>query len=351
MEHSWIQGLHEPAGIAIFNDFIYVSSITRSLIYKINCKNGYYESWKPTFHFCNSLAVCSKNQTLYSSSFMETNIEQISLETGNSSQHYFTYDSPYGIAIEDNIMYISNQEKNFISQTNLEKDDPTNPLIPWIRLTFKPYYLVTHGDYLYISNYDTNSISCVTISTKELHESIITGLQGPLGMAIEQKFLYIANKLSGTITVYDISVDPLNPIVKDDSYVTDLQSPYDIVIQDNYLYVTNFESGTIGKNNLYPTITEQLLDEPKLEILKEEPILEKEPILEEELILEEESSNFIFSNTMMINKRKWRQQILRKQKLKSLFASLKKQKIIHSSNNFDINRIDPSPFIRYTNII
>jgi len=364
MEHSWIQGLHEPAGIIISNDFIYVSSVTRSLIYKINCKDGSYESWKPIFSFCNSLASY-KNQYLYACSFMETTMEKISLETENTIFCYSAYNQPYGITIAENTMYVSNQNGNFISKFNLETYDPENQIMPWINLSLKPYSLVLHDTYLYISHYDDNCISCINIVTNELHESIITDLHGPLGMAIDSNFLYIANKLSGNISLYNCSFDPFTPlhiqneqsnsclshinlpelsdlnekrckpILINESYIIGLHSPYGLAIQQNYMYVTNFDSGTIGKIQLYQ-------DKVITEIEKEEPILieKEEPILKEK---EEPNKKQLF----IMNKRKWYKYMVQQKKLASL---VNQQKYI-KTNKVDINRIDPSPFIRYTNII
>ena len=125
IQESWVSGLKEPAGIAISNDFLYVSSVTRSLIYKINIHNGSYESWKSIFSFCNSLAIYH-DEILYACSFIEENIQEIHLENTYSKPSYITYDNAYGITITGNTMYVSNQQGNFISQIDLLESTNSN---------------------------------------------------------------------------------------------------------------------------------------------------------------------------------------------------------------------------------
>ena len=359
IEKSWIEGLYQPAGIVVSNHYMYVSSVTRFLIYKIKCDDASYESWKPIFSFCNSLSVY-KDTSLYACSFLQTNMEKIDLYQQNcngvnielSTPCYDTYHNPFGLAIQDDYLFVSNQQGNFISQINLLEDPDSVFLSSWVSLNHKPYYLASNNNYLYISNYDDNSISCIHISTKKLYDNILSNLHGPLGLVLHDEYLYVANKVVGVVRQYSVK-DPLKPVLLNASVIEGLNSPYGLAIQGNYLYVTNFDSGTIDKIQVYEDFTMVAVEEPFVDQDIVPLEVENEMINEEVYELKSEepepelNANFEEQNNNDTQKKRRFNHMIHKRRRKLIALYLNQKNKVHKK--FEINRIDSCPFTKYTN--
>jgi hypothetical protein len=78
-----------------------------------------------------------------------------------------------------------------------------------------------------------------------VNASLITGLDGPSGLALSGSDLFVANFNSGTIGEYNaITGAAINATL-----VTGLQSPVSLAVLGTNLYVTNFGSDKVGEYN------------------------------------------------------------------------------------------------------
>lgn len=75
-----------------------------------------------------------------------------------------------------------------------------------------------------------------------INANLITGLSSPLGIAIDQNFIYVCNIYNSTIGKYNY---PDGSVVNA-NFITSLSSPRYLKIYGNYIYVSNFTTGTIG---------------------------------------------------------------------------------------------------------
>src|SRR5947207_360820 len=85
-----------------------------------------------------------------------------------------------------------------------------------------------------IGEYDNNNGGTV-------NASLVSGLNGPSGIAVSGSYLYVANYNSGTIGVYNAT----SGATVNASLVSGLSSPTGIAVSGPSLYVANSGTGTI----------------------------------------------------------------------------------------------------------
>ncbi len=116
-----------------------------------------------------------------------------------------------------------------------------------------PNGIATDGTNLFVASFFSNTIGEYTTSGMALNTSLITGLNGPQGMAFLGPNIFVANQSSGTIGVYNATTGtPVNA-----SFITGLGQPWGVATDGTYLYVVNNNTngsgnGVIGK---YDAIT------------------------------------------------------------------------------------------------
>lgn len=81
-----------------------------------------------------------------------------------------------------------------------------------------PYDVVTKGDYVYVSNSGSNTVSVIIISGNALVGSPIPVGNRPMGMAVNGDYIYVANFNDNTVSVIDtdtrntVDMDPTDPM-------------------------------------------------------------------------------------------------------------------------------------------
>src|SRR5712692_9297705 len=95
---------------------------------------------------------------------------------------------------------------------------------------------------IFVTNFDTGTIGQYTTSGVPVNPALITGLSGPVGIALSGGNLFVANGNGGTIGEYTTSGATVNPAL-----VSGLNSPFGIAVSGENLFVTNFFTGTIGE--------------------------------------------------------------------------------------------------------
>jgi PEP-CTERM motif len=103
-----------------------------------------------------------------------------------------------------------------------------------------PLGLAISGGDLFVGNYSSGTIGEYNLNGTPVNASLITGLSNPNGMGISGGDLFVVNQ-SGTIGEYNLNGTPVNA-----SLITGLSNPTGIGISGGYLFVST-ESGTIGE--------------------------------------------------------------------------------------------------------
>lgn len=105
------------------------------------------------------------------------------------------------------------------------------------------------GQILYVANQRSGIIGEYTSSGVALNTSLISGLQGPIGLAVSGDTLFVANEGDfyghGSIGAYTTSGATINA-----SLITGLTNPSALAVSGDKLFVLDAELGTVG---LYTT--------------------------------------------------------------------------------------------------
>ena len=89
-----------------------------------------------------------------------------------------------------------------------------------------------------VTAYDANSGAVIPSSGF----TPITGLNGPVGLAVANNNLYVANRSAGTVTAYIASSGLPAPKF---TTITGLKKPTGLAVRGNVLYVSAFDGGTV----------------------------------------------------------------------------------------------------------
>jgi DNA-binding beta-propeller fold protein YncE len=105
------------------------------------------------------------------------------------------------------------------------------------------------GDQIFVANVSGNTIGQYTTSGATENAALISGLNGPYGIAASGSSLFVAHYAGGatnggTIGAYTTSGATVNA-----SLITGLNNPRGLALSDDgaYLYVVSESNGTIGK--------------------------------------------------------------------------------------------------------
>src|ERR1051326_3829581 len=101
---------------------------------------------------------------------------------------------------------------------------------------------------VYVANYYSGTVGEYDATTgAPVNTAFITGLSGPLGLALSGNDLFIVNRDNNTIGEYDATTGA----VINSAIVTGLNGPQDVKALGGNLYVSNFSGNTInGWNRL-----------------------------------------------------------------------------------------------------
>lgn len=108
-----------------------------------------------------------------------------------------------------------------------------------------PYGIALNNNNLYVSQYSNNSIVIYNIKTGQINTVINTGLVNPAGMVCDNiNNLYITNQTNNTITKYNPDTGAIY------NFITGISGPSGITIDiNNNLYISAIYGNTIGKYN------------------------------------------------------------------------------------------------------
>ncbi len=101
------------------------------------------------------------------------------------------------------------------------------------------------GNYAYVANYSSNSLSIIDISNPQNPKTATTTQVGgaPQAVHVVGRYAYIANYASSTLSIIDVS-NPSNPVTV--STPSTGLNPYSVYVSGRYAYVPNFTGNSIS---------------------------------------------------------------------------------------------------------
>jgi 6-phosphogluconolactonase (cycloisomerase 2 family) len=136
----------------------------------------------------------------------------------------------------------------------------------------QPYGVAVDANFIYVSNYGNSTITVYpltasgnaapvrTIGTGVIATNV-TGLAGPIGIAVDANYIYVANEQAvipvpglpagvGSITVYPLNASGNTPFLRQiGGYTADMGFIFGLVVDANYIYLAVQDSAQI---NIYP---------------------------------------------------------------------------------------------------
>src|ERR1700745_4046169 len=97
-------------------------------------------------------------------------------------------------------------------------------------------------DQIFVANSGAGTIGDYAASGAAINPSLISGLNGPTGVAVSDQRLFVTNATSGTIGEYTVSGTTINA-----SLISGLNGPAGIAVSGGNLFVANKGNGTIGE--------------------------------------------------------------------------------------------------------
>ena len=167
-------------------------------------------------------------------------------------ENFIQADTPYGLAVDGQYIYWSNFGSDTIGRANL---NGTGVNQDFIRGASSPDGVVVNRQHIYWSNSGDNTIGMANLNGSDADQSFITGANGPEGMAIDSQYIYWANHNDGML-----GRAALNGTSVDQSFVTGAGNyPTRVAVTGTSVYFTTWTtngvptSGSIGEANLNGT--------------------------------------------------------------------------------------------------
>jgi YVTN family beta-propeller protein len=177
--------------------------------------------------------------------------------------------SPSGMVVSGNYGYVANQGSNTVSVIDvttgrLVDTKPGTPsVVDPIAVGSAPTAVVagTDGKSVYVANSASGSVSVISTATNTVTTTIKVG-SAPQALALSANRLYVANAGSGTVSVIDTTTNKLVDVNPSTSAIDSIKvgsSPQGLAVSPDgtRLYVANSGSGTVSVIN---TATYKLVD-------------------------------------------------------------------------------------------
>jgi hypothetical protein len=152
--------------------------------------------------------------------------------------------NPYGIAADASNLYVTTFGPSGAGDGAVGEYTSAGSVVNASLITglTGPIGIAIDGDDLFVSSYALGTISEYTTSGTLINASLISGLNGPYYMAISGGNLYVTESGNGTVGEFTTSGATINP-----SLISGLQYPTGIAVFGNDLFVGSYDLGTIGE--------------------------------------------------------------------------------------------------------
>jgi len=145
------------------------------------------------------------------------------------------------------LLFITNTTGNTIGEYT-DSGVPVNPSL--ITGLHGPVGIAISGSNLFVANSGNGTIGEYTTSGAAVNAALISGISGPVGIALSGSNLFVASGGSGNgkIGEYDATTGtPINAAL-----ITGLSAPYGVAVSGSELYLTNGGTSQAGGFNLSP---------------------------------------------------------------------------------------------------
>jgi len=154
------------------------------------------------------------------------------------------------------LIFVTNTTGNTIGEYT-DSGVPVNPSL--ITGLHGPVGIAISGSNLFVANSGNGTIGEYTISGAAVNAALISGLTGPVGIALSGSNLFVSGGASGSgngkIGEYDATTGtPINAAL-----ITGLSAPYGIAVSGSELYLTNGGTSQAGGFNLSPVTLNLLI--------------------------------------------------------------------------------------------
>ena len=144
---------------------------------------------------------------------------------------------PSRLVVSGNYAYVTNQNSNTLSVVDISQ--PADPVqVSTVSVGNSPIGLAVSGHYAYVVNKNSRNVKVVDVFNASSPVVVATAAVGgdPRGIYISGRYAYVVNRASSTLSVLDIS----NPAGTAEVATTSVgSSPTDVFVSGHYAYVTN----------------------------------------------------------------------------------------------------------------
>ncbi|HWB54398.1 MAG TPA: hypothetical protein VG722_09400 [Tepidisphaeraceae bacterium] len=176
----------------------------------------------------------------------------------------FTLTWPTGLAVYGDDLFVSNwnsttnaNSPGYIAEYDIATGEPI--AVPFISNLRTPTGILVVGTDLFVAEYSTGVIAKYTATGTLINPNFITGLAGPVGLALspDGAALYVANFDGGTIGEYALTGQAINPSLitglRNPAYIVVVPEPkpWEALVGGGLLYVTRLRprwSGSLASN-------------------------------------------------------------------------------------------------------
>ncbi len=217
-------GINNPQGIAIDDDFIYVSSYDNNRVLRYNSVNGMFvdefvksrdhELLRPTG------SLLDQNGNLYVASSGSNKILQYETPSGKFLNEIILQNSPHGLALNDDFLFVSLFDSDEVLSYDLKSLQFSSLISGFDGLDGPEGLVFDHvNDILYVSSSLNNKILAYDVKLGVAYDVKVSSgdglLQKPHGLTMDDGMLFISNNNNNEILKYDPQVNEMQSFVHD----------------------------------------------------------------------------------------------------------------------------------------
>jgi hypothetical protein len=258
---SLVTGLDFPFDIAVFGDNIFVANFSSGVVGKYTTDGATVDASLIT-GFPGLTALTVSDGFLYVVDAVNGTVGKYNLDgtVVDAGLVMGLGSTPEGIAISGTDLFVANPGNGTIGKYTTDGAIINRDFIIDVP---DPRRLAVHSGILYVSNFGAGSISTYDAATgATLDPALVTGLSGPLGIALsgDGLSLYVANRDGNTIGLFPSSGGGGDPTFID----TGLSGPSGLAVVDSLLLTSAVSRKTHGAAGTFD-INLPLAGEPGLE--------------------------------------------------------------------------------------
>lgn len=144
--------------------------------------------------------------------------------------------NPYAISSDGTYVWVANYDDDTVSKIRIS----TSNVIYTIEVGYGPRAIVSDGTYVWTANYNDNNVSQIEISSGEVINTINVGYE-PRGISSDGTYVWTANYDDNTVSQIEISSSEVINTIEVGN------GPYAIISNGTYVWVANYYSDTVSQ--------------------------------------------------------------------------------------------------------